>query len=272
MPMKWVIKVICPLMLCVFSCGIDSGNDGRYFAIESLNEKNDSSNFSQSSHDSLLNKHAKIKPLCDSTYVIGDYLFVGSKLMKFDFFSRKKPLPVENRMSKGDTLFIDERNILLGYIEDLCSEDRWVYKKYRNEYKFNLFSVDSVYKGKLASPDFKTDSAALYFRTRIRQGCADKGVNFGGHFTIVEWGCGCMCRSMAIVDRMDGRVFYSVIPFDTMDGHYGDAYKINSRMLMVNTGFLDEAENCNHKGYYRASWGRRPSTYEWQDSVFVKLD
>jgi hypothetical protein len=35
---------------------------------------------------------------------------------------------------------------------------------------------------------------------------------------------------------------------------------------------LDDANGWNHKGYYNANWRVKPSTYEWRDSVFVRIE
>jgi hypothetical protein len=45
------------------------------------------------------------------------------------------------------------------------------------------------------------------FRTVLRAGAA-AGPNFAGHFTVVTWGCGVACQSIAIVDSTNGRVYF----------------------------------------------------------------
>jgi len=264
-------------MLFCYSCGTVSNKNGK---ADSDNAIANSQSVQQGKNGLAIYDSNKAKQnetgnpneksSSDSTFTVGDLLFVGNKKMKFGFFQNKKPIPKSKRVSKGDTLYHDEKCTLLGDLGDLS--DYRIYRKYRNHFSFSDFPVDSIYKGKLAKPDFKTDLAARHFRTMIRKGCAYDGVNFAGHFTIAQWGCGCMCQQMAIVDRTNGEIYYSIIPFDTMDGHYGVRFKIDSKMIIVNSGLLDDADDWEHKGYYNSAYGLRPSTYEWRDSVFVKID
>lgn len=48
---------------------------------------------------------------------------------------------------------------------------------------------------------------ARRFRTAIRTGVV-AGVNFGGRYTIVGWGCGSSCLDWALVDRQTGSVYF----------------------------------------------------------------
>jgi hypothetical protein len=110
------------------------------------------------------------------------------------------------------------------------------------------------------------------FRTKIRQG-ATKGANFAGHYSIIEWGCGTSCVSLALVDARTGEVYgppwalYSPQVPGTRFGSLGygialrfedgsstqdnDAvsYKLNSRLLIVRGCPNDK--NC---GVYYHEW------------------
>ena len=56
-----------------------------------------------------------------------------------------------------------------------------------------------------AAPKFKT-AGQRKFRSVIRD-AVDRGVNFAGHYTVAEWGCGTGCVQMAVVDALSGDVY-----------------------------------------------------------------
>lgn len=73
------------------------------------------------------------------------------------------------------------------------------------EPKFEDYTVPVANGLKYVPPKFAT-SGQRRFRTVIR-GWASAGPNFGGHYTIAEWGCGTGCVQMAIVDDRTGEVY-----------------------------------------------------------------
>lgn len=199
----------------------------------------------------------------DSIFKIGDYLFEADKDLVFDLYKNdSRPAKLK---SKGDSLYSDEYVTILG---DMKKSSGPVYKKISLAYDFNMFPVKIIYKGKMAKPDLRTDPDSYGFRTRIREGCAPDTINFAGHYTIVEWGCGAECVQLAVVDRINGRVFYSTryIPFDTADGHWLSQYRNDSRMIIVNSGLLED-----YPGYCLQNSWRKPEIYEWKGNGFVKL-
>jgi hypothetical protein len=126
----------------------------------------------------------------DSTYITGDFLFTGSKNLKFDYITNGSIHP--KLKSKGDTLYHDKQVTILGDFSAVTGPG--VYKKYTPKFSFDMFQVDEVYNGKPAGPNFSSDPDAKYFKTRIKEGCKSKGVNFAGHYTIIEWGCGMLVK------------------------------------------------------------------------------
>lgn len=206
------------------------------------------------------------KVIGDSIYKIGDFLFEAKKNAKFEFIPKgQKP----KLKTKGDTLYIDDKIVMLGDIHEIVSTG--IYKKFAFKSKFSNFKVDKVYKGQLASPNFTTDPSAKRYISMIKQGCKEEGVNFAGHYTIVEWGCGTFCAEMAIVDRVDGKIIYSQIPFDTADGHSGSDYKIDSRMLIINSGTLSEFDGYE-PGYRRFDFDRIPVVYEIKNNRLYRIE
>ncbi len=194
-------------------------------------------------------------------YTIGSFLIEAKQVMKYEVIDKKHPS--KTRISKGDTLVNDGDTLILGDFQELDGEG--VYKKYYSKLDFNMFKVQNIYRGKLASPDFKANPGARYFRTAIKRGCDEQGVNFAGHYTIVEWGCGTECLEMAVVDRINGRIYN--VPFDTNDGHWGSKYTINSRMAIINYYLFEDS--THHPGYYiYKDYYQKPVVYVWNDSVF----
>lgn len=124
-----------------------------------------------------------------------------------------------------------------------------------------------VFKGRMAALKL-SGSEARNFRTRLREG-AQQGVNFAGHYTIVQWGCGTACLQVAFIDAKTGAVFFpeelngfGVWFWDANDDtRLDDAlrFKPNSR-LMVMSGYPGSEGNRDEpkSGLYYYEWtGRR---------------
>jgi len=198
----------------------------------------------------------------DTVYKHGDFLFETSDNMKVDFIV-KGPL-LKRKTSKGDTLYHDAKYTILGDRDKLTGMG--VYKKYRLKHKFSEYQTQ-VYKGKLALPDFKTDPSAKLYKTQIKNQCKSQGINFAGHYTVIEWGCGTECENIAIVDRISGAIYYSNIPYNINDeGFFGTKYRPDSRMMIMNSFNLDD-----HKGYELVRDYERTKVMEWTGSGFKKL-
>ena len=208
----------------------------------------------------------KQKEIGDSIYKIGDFLFEAKKNANFEFIPNGQQPKLK---TKGDTLYSDDKIVMLGDINEIGSSG--IYKKFAFKSQFDKYKVDKVYKGQLASPNFSTDPEARYYITSIKEGCKEKGVDFAGHYTIVQWGCGTICSKMAIVDRISGQIIYSQIPFDATDGHSGDNYKIDSRMLIINTQCLSEFDGYG-PGYRRYKYCREPAVYEIKNGILKQIE
>jgi hypothetical protein len=126
----------------------------------------------------------------------------------------------------------------------------------------------TVYRGGAAQVNVKSMREARRYRTVLREG-AKKGVNFAGHYTVVQWGCGTGCMQAAIIDTKTGVVFFpeEVNGFgvwfwdENNETRLDDAprFKPNSR-LMVMSGFpASEGSKGEPKsGLYYYEWtGRR---------------
>lgn len=107
--------------------------------------------------------------------------------------------------------------------------------------KFEDYPVNEIFKGKPTKPILKKNSQEWHFKTNINNG-ASQGVNFAGHFTIVEWGCGTICQEYAIVDLQNGKVYMP--QGKTGRTSYGLIYKTNSNLLIT-----DPIDSATAKGY-----------------------
>ena len=190
-------------------------------------------------------------------YHYGDFRLEGAKGMRFCAITNGKSDPPDALEACPDTLFADSSLILMGHFGMLSYEGP--YKRYEQQYHPAEFPADAIYHGRLAAPDFSTDPNARYFKTRTIDGCRKEGVNFGGHYTIIEIGCGHACMMMTMVDRIDGRVYFTDIPFDTLDGHHGLIFNPASYLLEVNTAATNRIP-----GYSVVYW-RKPATYLWNE-------
>jgi len=178
----------------------------------------------------------------DKPYKFGDFLIQSPDSMNIDYILKSQPLT--KKISKGDTLYEDSKCLILGNADvPMSYEGYGIFKKYISPYKFPQFEVP-VYKGKLSGPNFKTDMGAWLYRTQIREQCQQKGINFAGHFTLAMWGCGSECDQIAIVDRINGNVYYSHIFNGADNPFYTLSCNKNSDLVIMNDFLIKD-----HKGY-----------------------
>ncbi|NVM64501.1 hypothetical protein FHW88_002790 [Mucilaginibacter sp. SG538B] len=115
---------------------------------------------------------------------------------------------------------------------------------------FNQYKV-SLYKGNKASLKIKGNELAERYRTAISNIYYSKkpiedfqttGLNFGGHYCFVSWGCGSPCQESAIVDLKTGLIYRGP------DASLG--FKLNrlSRLVIINPGYTtDDCAFCKEQ-------------------------
>jgi hypothetical protein len=199
------------------------------------------------------------------------FLVLGHRAMKLDCIYGNGKNQV--RKSKGDTLFCDSEAVLLG--NKRYAWITWIYVKYKSAFRFSQFRVDSIAGNNLKLPDLKDVKAPFCrymdeneWKDYIKSECVKQGVNFAGHYTIVDWGCGMCCQNMCIVNRLTGKVSFPDIPDSHIDGYYGADYQKNSRMIRTNVGVLEE----DLPGYYQPDLGFYPEVYEWENERAIRLE
>jgi len=100
----------------------------------------------------------------------------------------------------------------------------------------------------------------------IREG-AKNGPNFAGHYTIVFWGCGAGCISMAIADANTGKVLHpkdlQVIDTTNVDFNGFDdelvKFKLDSKLLAVVGGINEDSAQ------------RGISYFVWKNAVLHRI-
>ena len=139
-------------------------------------------------------------------------------------------------------------DIIIG--ENISEEDVEIYRKYHPKTSFNDYPA-TIYKGKLADPDFSSNPTAKQFITRIKEGCKN-GINFAGHFTLIYWGCGSSCQMGVLVDRKTGKIY------DGYQTSYGSKFEKNSKLIIKNAGAIDTNTNlilmCASCEVYEEIW------------------
>jgi hypothetical protein len=113
----------------------------------------------------------------------------------------------------------------------------------------------------LTSEPVINSPAKAYFRTRLREG-SSQGSNFGGHYALLQWGCGDGCTTFFIVDELNGRVYepgYNLTaPKGSGDTTVGFQYRPDSRLLVMEGCHSNSAATCGK--YYMLWTGSRLET------------
>ena len=132
--------------------------------------------------------------------------------------------------------------------------------------QFKEYPVAARFRGIVTPPDVRSHPRSRMFRTMIREG-AKNGPNFAGHYTVVSWGCGTGCISMAITDARSGKVFHpdDLQVIDTANVDFdglGDElikFSLDSKLLVV---FGAVHENSARRGI---------SYFVWEDGVLRRI-
>jgi hypothetical protein len=116
---------------------------------------------------------------------------------------------------------------------------------------FEKFPVASIYDGEPAAPTLTKDQRM--FRTVIRRG-ARSPVQFAGHYTVPEFGCGTGCSGSYFVDSITGRVFDGFIisdfPMEWREQHPADP---QTHIQFMPSSSLVKINGCPNErdcGYY----------------------
>ncbi len=116
-----------------------------------------------------------------------------------------------------------------------------------------------VYRGRVAPVNLRSSKGAGTFRTRLREG-SKAGVNFAGHFSLVGWGCGTGCMSVAVINAKTGAVYFPKELYAFGVWLFSDdgevlTFKPDSRLLILSGFPYSETERDEPKaGLYYYEW------------------
>jgi hypothetical protein len=95
-----------------------------------------------------------------------------------------------------------------------------------------IFSDYRVKVEKILSPKINLRSHRIgrKYQSQIRFTVKNEGVNFAGHYTVVEWGCGTNCSHLAIVNLRTGKIWYD----PELIASRGFLFRSDSSLIVVN--------------------------------------
>ena len=116
---------------------------------------------------------------------------------------------------------------------------------------FENYPAKLIYKGTPAPP--KLDQDERSFRTGIRKG-AKSEVQFAGHYTVPEFGCGTGCSDFYVVDSITGKV-YDGFPISDLPGQWLEKQTghLPERIRFIPSSRLLKIVGCPYErdcGYY----------------------
>ena len=194
----------------------------------------------------------------DTVLINDKFLVTGKKGDPVDYIPAGQSY--QTFKSLKDTLFTNNEVLILGDLKSMK-----VFMKFKPGFNFADYTADTSYKGKLAEPDFTKMQLSFgeqYCRF-VTDKCKQTGINFAGHYTVIEQSCGAMCAGIYIVDRITGRVFDDL---STNDGKWGFQYQNNSKLLIANSEILKSGANG-----YISTGGKLPEFYLWEKDNLKKV-
>ena len=69
------------------------------------------------------------------------------------------------------------------------------------------YAAEHIFHGVPAAPDLNSHPRARRYRTVLRR-AASGGPDFAGHYTLARIGCGASCVEIAVIDAVDGAVYF----------------------------------------------------------------
>lgn len=133
----------------------------------------------------------------------------------------------------------------------------YVALRFKPRVTYNDFKVDTLKFTSKAPIQYSSNRLARQFKTVITETYQQEGLNFGGHYCFVKWGCGSPCQMSAVVDLRTG------IVYDGVDASVGYEFKKDSRLLIVNppdsSGFYFDCAYCEPIVYV---WNEEKKSFE----------
>jgi len=126
--------------------------------------------------------------------------------------------------------------------------------------RFENHRVTKTFSGKRAPVNLRDHPQAQLFRTRLKLS-AEKGSNFAGHYTVGTWGCGSDCRMVAVIDAINGHVYFAPFQVST-----GASFRIDSNLFIANESEIDRyLAGEEMLDVYMPAW------YVWRKGRFIQI-
>jgi hypothetical protein len=102
---------------------------------------------------------------------------------------------------------------------------------------FEEYPAEQTSQGVPAAPNLTSHAMARRYRTVLRK-AAKEGPDFAGHYMLVRIGCGTSCVQIAVLDAVDGTVYFPrglrmVQWAGWWHEPYGPDYRLSSRLVRV---------------------------------------
>lgn len=151
-------------------------------------------------------------------------------------------------------------------------------------YRFENYPAP-LYIGKSAKLNYKSNSIAKLFKTRITEAYQEGEIGFGGNFVVAMWGCGTGCIDGAMADKRTGHVYplpineetaydFGCWSVDDSDEDERVSFYPNSRLLITRTCEQAPIENSNtakrHVTYYVNVWNDKTKKFNLIKTVKQK--
>jgi hypothetical protein len=131
--------------------------------------------------------------------------------------------------------------------------------KFHSRIAENKYFISQTFIGRPARLNFSNSGIEKEYQTIIENTVKKEGVNFAGHYTLVQWGCGSPCQVCVVVDLKTGKIHKG------QSSCYGYCFKATSKVLQINPP-------DNDNGWYRANrLCGTPQEYLWNRDSFKLL-
>ncbi|WP_312226631.1 hypothetical protein [Pseudescherichia sp.] len=136
---------------------------------------------------------------------------------------------------------------------------------FANQYLFDSYHVDSIYKGKNHS--FSESPSGNNLVDSIRIKISKMPPNFAGHYTIYTFGCGGGARCGEIYDVNTGKVI-SGLPNAYLVNDFDLSFKKDSSLIIISGTSADAEYDKDNK---KTNPTYRERYYNFKDGVLVLL-
>jgi hypothetical protein len=141
-------------------------------------------------------------------------------------------------------------------------------------FRFERYPVLSISRARQAPLDASSLRSARTFRTKLREALDTAGVNFAGHYAIVEVGMTGWGPNYWIVDRTIGRAFefpYKATYLDFTDSSRLVIMDSKNAIMRALAQMADYQEACSNIGGPLRHTDLRPFYFRWHDGRLEQL-